>query len=98
MADNRWKQAAAFSLKGAFPGTVVMDRNEGGAFDPETIELMRSVLDAVWASLQPEQQASIRRTLLAERILRAAARGERDPARLRAFALFSVIPPRLKAG
>ena len=75
-----------------------MDRNEGGTFDPETIELMRSVLDAAWASLLPEQQVSVSRTLLAERILRAAARGERDPARLRAYALFSVVPPTLKAG
>jgi hypothetical protein len=75
-----------------------MDRNVGGTFDPETIELMRSVLDAAWASLLPEQQASVSRTLLAERILRAAARGERDPARLRARALFSVTPSGLKAG
>jgi len=67
-----------------------MDRN--ATFDPETIELMRSVLDAAWASLLPEQQASMSRTFLAERILRAAARGERDPARLCARALFSAAP------
>jgi hypothetical protein len=75
-----------------------MDRNQGTVFDPETIDLMRSVLDAAWASLQLEQQASVSRTLLAERILRAAQRGERDPARLRARALFSVAPPESKAG
>ena len=75
-----------------------MVRNEGGTFDPETIDLMRSVLDAAWASLLPEQQASMSRTVLAERILRGAALGERDPARLRARALFSVAPSELKAG
>jgi hypothetical protein len=68
-----------------------MDLNEGTVFDPATIDLMRSVLDAAWASLLPEQQARVSRTFLAERILRAAARGERDPSRLRAMALFSVI-------
>jgi len=75
-----------------------MVRNENGTFDPETIELMRSALDAAWASLTPQQQASVSRTLLAQRILRAAARGERDPVRLRSSALFSVAPPELKAG
>ena len=59
---------------------------------------MRTVLDAVWASLQPEQQASVSQTLLAERILKAAARGERDPAWLRAPALFGIAAPELKAG
>jgi hypothetical protein len=56
-----------------------MDRTQGAVFDPETIDLMRSVLDAAWASLLPEQQASVSRTMLAERILKAAAQGERDP-------------------
>jgi hypothetical protein len=72
-----------------------MDQN---VFDPETITLLKTVLDDAWASLLPEQQATIGRTLLAERILRAAGRGERDPAALRARALFSVTVPELKAG
>jgi hypothetical protein len=75
-----------------------MNRNVGATYDPETIELLRAVLDDAWACLLPEQQASISRTLLAERLLRAAARGERDAARLRARALFSVATPTLKAG
>jgi hypothetical protein len=40
--------------------------------------------------LRPEQQATISRTSLAERILKAAAQGERDPIRLRAHALLSI--------
>jgi hypothetical protein len=67
-----------------------MDLNKGAVFDPETIELLRSVLDDAWATLLPDQQANVSQTLLAERILRAATQGERDPARLRARALFSV--------
>jgi hypothetical protein len=56
-------------------------------FDPDTIALLRATLDHAWASLPRHQQAVTSRSVLAERILRAAARGERDPDRLRAHAL-----------
>jgi hypothetical protein len=56
-------------------------------FDPDTIALLQTTLDHVWAGLPTGQQAVTNRSLLAERILRAAARGERDPDRLRAHAL-----------
>jgi hypothetical protein len=56
-------------------------------FDPETIALLRTSLDRAWASLPPGQQAVTSQSLLAERILRAAAQGERDPDRLRARAI-----------
>jgi hypothetical protein len=56
-------------------------------FDPDTIALLRTTLDHAWASLEPGQQVVTSRSILAERILRAAARGERDPDRLRAHAL-----------
>jgi hypothetical protein len=75
-----------------------MNWTEGGTFDPETIELMGSVLDAAWASLLPEQQVGLSRTHLAQRILMGAALGERDPARLRARALLRVLPLEQKAG
>jgi hypothetical protein len=74
-----------------------MNENRSGSFDPETIELMRAVLDTAWTSLTPAQQAGVSRTLLAERILRAAAQGERDPARLRCRVLMSLAPPELNA-
>ena len=63
----------------------------GGAFDPETISLMRSVFDEVWGSLRPEEQAQASKSLFAERILKLAATGERDPIRLRTCALTEVI-------
>jgi hypothetical protein len=69
---------AAFLLQNI--GTVMY-------FDPDTIALLRTTLDHAWASLPPGQQAVTSRSILAERILRAAARGERDPDRLRAHAL-----------
>jgi hypothetical protein len=72
---------------------AVMNRDVSGVYDPETVELLKSVLEDAWACLLPEQQASFSRTVLAERLLRAAANGERDPERLRARALFSVAKP-----
>ena len=62
----------------------------GGAFDPETIDLLRSVVDEVWESLRPEQQAQRSKSLLAAIILKMAATGERDPIRLRTHALTEV--------
>jgi hypothetical protein len=56
-------------------------------FDPDTIALLRNTLDRAWASLPASQQAVMSQAVLAERILKAAAQGERDPDRLRARAL-----------
>jgi hypothetical protein len=62
------------------------------SYDPETITLLRSVLDAAWNSLSPAQQARISKSALAEGVLKLAARGERDPGRLRVSAIVEVIP------
>ena len=51
-------------------------------FDRDTIALLRTTLDRAWASLPVGQQAATSRSILAERILKAA-----DPERLRALAL-----------
>jgi hypothetical protein len=56
-------------------------------FDPETVAILRETLDDAWACLRPEQQATMQKTALAERMLRSAARGERDRDRLRDAAL-----------
>ncbi len=57
------------------------------SFDPEVVTLMRETLDDAWASLPLEQQATMQKTALAERILKSAAQGERDRERLRDAAL-----------
>jgi hypothetical protein len=57
-------------------------------FDPVTVALLRKTLDRAWASLPPRRQAVMSRSVMAERILKAARQGERDPERLRALALF----------
>ena len=59
--------------------------NEGAFFGPETLQVLRSVLDEVWERLQPSERAGTSRAALAERILKAAADVERDPIRLRAM-------------
>ena len=64
--------------------------SKGAHFDPETIQLMRGVLDDAWDALSPGQQRVVPKAYLAERILIAAAKGERDPKRLRARAL--IVP------
>ena len=56
-------------------------------FDPETVAILRETLDDAWACLRPEQQATMQKTALAERMLKSAAQGERDRDRLRDAAL-----------
>jgi len=60
------------------------------SFDPETVSLLRKTLDDAWDQLGPERRAMTSRTLLAERILKSAAKGERNPERLRDAALASL--------
>ena len=52
------------------------------AYSPETVKLLRSVLDDAWASMGPAEKAGSSKTLVAVRILEAAAAGERNPSRL----------------
>jgi hypothetical protein len=70
-----------------------LDHNhrQGRLFDPETVEVLKTVLEDAWASLVPTEQARTSKSEMAARILEAAADGERDPAKLRTMALvFSI--------
>jgi hypothetical protein len=67
-----------------------MDTKEPVYFDLDTVLLLRETLEDAWAGLRPEQRATMSKTLLAERILKAAAAGERDPERLVNAALVAV--------
>jgi hypothetical protein len=51
---------------------------EPAYFDPGTVAVLREILDDAWACLPQEQQATMLKTTLAERILKLAAQGERD--------------------
>ncbi|HET7848768.1 MAG TPA: hypothetical protein VFL51_06880 [Pseudolabrys sp.] len=78
----------------SFVGRILL-LAKGASFDPDTIELLRKVLDDAWASLSPVQQARLSKAEMAQRILRLAASGERDRIRLRARALIGVVTPAL---
>jgi hypothetical protein len=56
-------------------------------YDPETLVLPQGVLGQVWNALPPERRADIPKSEMAQRILRLAAEGERDPIKLRAAAM-----------
>jgi hypothetical protein len=64
-------------------------------YDPETIEMLRAVLNDAWAALPEGRRQSEIKTELAARILAAAGRGVRDPEQLRGIAL---MRPTVEAG
>jgi hypothetical protein len=66
-------------------------KTTSACFDPETIAVLKAVLEDSWATLRPDQQRAILKTDLAQRILAAAADGERDPIRLREHALATFV-------
>jgi hypothetical protein len=67
-----------------------------GAFDPETLAMLRGVFDEACLALTPDQLTTSMRSKLAERILKGAGEGELDPVRLRTYALLDVVPTALR--
>ena len=63
----------------------------GTGFQPDEIKLMRSVLDEAAIILPEAERTSAMKTELARRILSAAAKGERDPNKLRNAALLEEV-------
>jgi hypothetical protein len=63
----------------------------GAVFQPELIELMKSVLDDAVAMLPEAKRTSTIKADIASNILASAAKGERDPVALRSAALSSVV-------
>lgn len=61
-----------------------------GSFKPEDISLLRSVLDDAFADLPTKLRVTSVQALIAERILKSAAKGERDRVRLRNAALLDL--------
>ena len=70
-----------------------MGQAVGVHFDPETIALLKEVLEKAWNALPASRKRTVQKTELAERILAAAGRGERDPDRLRVIALMRPMVP-----
>ena len=67
-----------------------MDPSKPTYFDLETVFFLRETLEDAWALLRPAQRATMSRSLLAERILKSAAQGERDRERLLNAALMDL--------
>jgi hypothetical protein len=65
------------------------------SYDPKTLDMLIRVFDEAWAATQAKLvnrpfDANALRSALAKRIIVAADKGERDPARLRLIALQEV--------
>jgi hypothetical protein len=56
-------------------------------FDDEATRIMGEAFDAASKGLHDSGQTALVREIIAKRIIKAATRGERDPARLRAAGL-----------
>jgi hypothetical protein len=72
--------------EGGHPMTVT-----GAVFQPELIELMRSVLEEAAATLPEAKRTSTMKAEIASQILACAARGERNPTALKMAALLGVV-------
>jgi len=64
-----------------------MPIKEAIPLDLKTVRVVKEVLEDAWYSLSAEQQATMSKTVLAERVLASAAKGERDRKLLLAVAL-----------
>jgi hypothetical protein len=62
------------------------------SYDPETLDVMRRALDQAWALLPEDSKNKFLKIDMADRVLRRAAAGERDPAKLQAAALVGTAP------
>jgi hypothetical protein len=60
-------------------------------YDPETLTILRKVLEEAWGTLPDGSKTETSKSEMAQRILKRAADGVRDPVRLRASALVSVV-------
>jgi hypothetical protein len=63
----------------------------GAVFQPELIVLMNAVLDDVTMTLPEAKRTSAMKAEIASRILACAAKGERNIAALKAFALQAIV-------
>jgi hypothetical protein len=63
----------------------------GSVFQPELIELMKAILDDAAATLPEANRTSAMKAEIASQILACAAKGERDPIKLKNSALLSIV-------
>jgi hypothetical protein len=62
-------------------------------FDPETLAFLKTVFEEACDLFPPHKRTHEMRSAIAVRILTCAAQGERNPARLRAYAVEEIADP-----
>ena len=68
-----------------------MSQSAESGYDPETVAILQTALDDAWNALSPARRTQMTRTEIASRILKCASGGERDPAKLRAAAVTTIV-------
>jgi hypothetical protein len=61
-----------------------MPKDQSAAFDPATLQLLRSLLDEIWEDLPTEHRAKLPKSYIASDLLRLAQRGQIEPQKLKA--------------
>jgi hypothetical protein len=59
--------------------------------NPNIRSLLRTILDATWETLRPEERARTSKATVAQRLINAVAAGERDPVPLRIETIAGVV-------
>jgi hypothetical protein len=63
----------------------------GAVYQPELVKLMKAVLEDAAATLPVSRRTSAMMAEIASQILACAAKGERDPSKLRVAAMLAVV-------
>jgi hypothetical protein len=73
-------------------GAILRFVKPANAFDDDTVKVLGEAFDAACKELHDTGQPEIVREIIAKRIIEAATKGERDPARLRDAGLAGLRP------
>lgn len=65
--------------------------SHSGTFDPQTVDLLRGVVDDIWASLSDKQRAAFPKDEIARLVMLLAEAGVMEPDELREAALRSLV-------
>jgi hypothetical protein len=78
-------------MRSGIGGQEATMNSTGAVFQPELIQLMKSVLDDATAMLPEAKRTSTMKAEIASQILACAAKGERDPMVLKNSALLAIV-------
>src|SRR4029077_10542589 len=87
MRAAREEKCCTRKRRGSDMASILPFVRDKSDFDEETTRLMGEAFDAACKGLRDTGQPSVVQEVIAKRIIKAAMKGERDPARLRAAGL-----------